>query len=102
MADEVVFTVGRWLVKQGSGAAFIEAWKALGDYFLSLPQPPGPGTLVQSAQNPGLFYSFGAWPSAEAVSEMRANPSTAAEMAKVSSHCEEFEPGMFRQVATAQ
>ena len=62
MAGDEVYTLGRWLVKAGQEATFIHAWKELGAFFLSLPEPPGPGTLVQSTDNPSLFYSFGPWP----------------------------------------
>ena len=67
MAGDETYTLGRWLVKAGQEAAFIEAWKELAAFFLSLPEPLGHGTLVQSSDNPSLFYSFGPWPNAEAV-----------------------------------
>jgi hypothetical protein len=70
MAGDGVYTLGRWVAKAGQEAAFIQAWREFGAFFLSLPEPPGPGTLVQSADNPGLFYSFGRWPSADAVAAM--------------------------------
>ena len=102
MAGDEVYTLGRWNVKAGQEAAFIQAWKELGAFFLSLPEPPGPGpgTLVQSAENPRLFYSFGPWPNAEAVAAMRRNPQTAREIGRLTALCEEATPGMFRRVAT--
>ena len=63
MAGVEGYTLGRWVVKAGQETAFIQAWKELGAYFSTLPEPPGPGTLVQNADIPGLFYSFGLWPS---------------------------------------
>ena len=101
MPPQEVFTFGRWVVTEGNEAGFIEAWKALGAYFRSLAQPPGQGSLVQSAKNPRLFYSFGPWPSAEAVAAMRADPRSADEIGKLGALCDEFEPGMFVLVATA-
>ena len=100
MAGDEVYTLGRWVVKAGQEASFIDAWKELGAFFLSLPEPPGPGTLVQSTNNPMLFYSFGPWPSAGAVAAMRANPGTPTVMGRLAALCEEATPCMFRLVAT--
>jgi hypothetical protein len=68
--------------------------------FGSLPGPPGPGSLVQSTDNPMLFYSFGPWPSAEAVAAMRANPDTSVAIGGFSALCDKAAPGMFSLVAT--
>ena len=46
MARETIYTVGRWLIMARKEQAFIAAWKGLGTYFLSLAEPPGPGTLL--------------------------------------------------------
>ena len=100
MATNEVYTLGRWLVKPGNDDLFVEAWKGLGTFFQLLPEPPGVGTLVRSVDNPRLFYSFGPWPSAQAVAAMRANPRTPAELAKVITLCEQAEPGTFSHVAT--
>ena len=100
MAKEEVYTLGRWLVKPGKEDLFVEAWKGLGRFFLLLPEPPGIGTLVQSVDNPCLFYSFGPWPSKEAVAAMRAHLNTPGELGKLIALCEEATPGTFRLVAT--
>lgn len=60
MSDEV-YTVGAWYVKDGMQSEFVEAWKALGRHFRTLPNPPGTGTLLQSIDEPQQFYSFGPW-----------------------------------------
>ena len=99
MADEI-YTLGVWRVKPGNEDAFIAAWKELGAYFLGLPQPPGPGRLIQSIDDAELFYSFGPWPSPEAVQAMRAHPVTPERIGKLSALCDEAKPGGFRLVAT--
>ena len=100
MADEI-YTLGLWRAKPGQEDAFIAAWKELGDFFSSLPNPPsGQGTLVQSLDDSRLFYSFGPWPSLGAVQQMRANPATPERIGKLSALCEEAKPGNFRLVAT--
>jgi hypothetical protein len=60
MSDEV-YTLGAWRVKNGRQREFVEAWLALGQYFASLPHPPGKGTLLQSVDDAQQFYSFGPW-----------------------------------------
>lgn len=98
---EDVYTLGVWRVKNGKQAEFVEAWKGLGRYFRSLAHPPGEGTLVQSLDEPQLFYSFGPWRSLEDVQEMRSHPDTPGEIAKLTELCEEARPGAYRVVATA-
>lgn len=100
MAGEI-YTLGAWRVKPGQEEAFISAWKELGDYFLSLPTPPGPGQLIQSLDDPHQFYSFGPWPSLEAVQAMRGDPRTPRMIGNLSALCDEAKPGGYRLVATA-
>ncbi|HEY5639841.1 MAG TPA: hypothetical protein VIW01_07290 [Dehalococcoidia bacterium] len=98
MADEI-YTLGVWKVKRGQEDRFIEAWKGLGRFFYSLPNPPGLGTLVQSADDPTRLYSFGPWKSMEDVQAMRSHPRSAEEIGKLRELCEEGGPGVFRVVA---
>jgi len=95
-----VYTLGVWKVKPGEEESFIAVWKELGDFFLSLPKPPGPGTLVQSLEDATLFYSFGPWNSLEDIQAMRAHPQASAMIGKLASLCETATPGSFRVVAT--
>ena len=95
-----VYTLGVWRVKPGQEAAFTATWKELGAFFMSLPQPPGPGTLVQSVQDPQLFYSFGPWKSLSDIQAMRADQRTPAMIGKLTALCSEAKPGAFRVVVT--
>lgn len=99
MANEV-FTLGAWRVKDGKETEFIEEWRALGRHFGSLGEPPGQGTLVQNVEDPHEFYSFGPWPSLDAVQAMRSHPDTPAVLGKLIALCDEGKPGTFRVVAT--
>ena len=102
MADEV-YTLGRWLVRSGREQEFIEVWRGLGAYFMSLPHPPGPGpgTLVQSMDDPRLFYSFGPWRSLDDIAAMRADSRTPAAIGRLMALCDEAAPGSYRVAATA-
>ena len=100
MAEEI-YTLGRWRTKPGQEETFIAAWKELGEYFLGLPKPPQKqGTLIQSLDDSQVFYSFGPWPTLEAVQEMRTNPATPERIGRLVALCEEANPGSFRLVAT--
>lgn len=96
-----VYTHGAWRTKEGKEADFIAAWQALGRYFAGLANPPGVGTLLQSVEDPQLFYSFGPWDRLEDIEAMRNQPETPAEIGKLMELCEEGRPGTFRVVATA-
>ncbi|MBI4492075.1 MAG: hypothetical protein HY690_04710 [Chloroflexi bacterium] len=99
--ENQVYTLGVWRVKPGQETAFVAAWKELGAFFMSLPEPPEPpGTLVQSLDDPQLFYSFGPWKSLEAIQAMRADPRTPAMIRQLAALCSEARPGNFRLVAT--
>src|SRR5512141_2873903 len=92
-----VYTLGMWRVKPGKEAEFIEAWKELGQLFSQLPQPPGgKGTLVQSLNDPLLFYSFGEWSSMEAIQAMRQDATAQDGIRQVAELCTEAKPGSFR------
>jgi hypothetical protein len=97
---EQVFTLGVWRAKPGQGKSFIEAWKALGEVFAQLPDPPaGVGTLLQSVSDPNLFYSFGPWRRLEDIQAMRGNPAAQEGIKRVAALCTEATPGAFRMVA---
>lgn len=95
------YTLGVWRVRQGRESEFIEAWKAVGTAFLQLPNPPGPGTLIQSESDPALFYSFGPWKRLEDIQAMREDAQSQAALQKLISLCTEAAPGTYRLVAQA-
>jgi hypothetical protein len=99
---ETIYTLGVWRVKPEREAEFINAWKDLGEIFSQLPFPPdGKGSLIQSLTEPTLFYSFGPWPSLEAVQVMRENPQAQAGIKRLRELCSEAVPGSFQLVAQA-
>lgn len=98
---EAVYTLGVWKVNPGRQAEFIAAWMALGQIFSELPHPPGTGTLLQSASDAELFYSFGPWKRLEDIQEMRNDPRAQAGIQRLIQLCTEATPGTFRVVAEA-
>jgi len=95
-----IYTLGVWKVKPGQEGAFIDAWKALGEVFATLPKPPSDrGMLVQSVNDSTLFYSFGPWRSLDDVQAMRSNPKAQEGIKRIAALCAEATPGAFRVVA---
>jgi hypothetical protein len=101
MSDDEYYTLGAWRVLDGKQDEFVAAWRALGRYFNGLPHPPGAGTLLQSIDEDREFYSFGPWRALEDIQEMRSQPETRKEIAKLLALCDEGQPGTYRVVATA-
>jgi hypothetical protein len=99
--DEQPYTLARWLVREGQQEAFVAAWRQLAVFFLSLREPPRWGTLLRSAEDPRLFYSFGPWPSMETIAAMRAHPDTAFEIGRLTELCEDAQLGTFLVEVTA-
>ena len=97
--NEVFYTHAMWRVLPGREAEFIATWMTLADVFGRLPDPPVRGTLLQSAADPLLFYSFGPWNSWEAIEAMRADPRSQAALRKIMALCVEATPGTFHVVA---
>lgn len=102
--SDVYFSHGMWRVKPGKEAEFIKAWKALGDIFRALPNPPGPGQgiLIQNVTDPLLFYTVGPWHSSEDLTAMRANPQAQAGIKRLEDLCDDGVRGTYRLVASAE
>jgi heme-degrading monooxygenase HmoA len=92
------YTHAMWRVRPGEEEAFVRAWSELADAFAALPGRPLWGTLIRSAADPALFYSFGPWRSAEDVAAMRADPAAQQALERVRSHCVEATPGPYELV----
>lgn len=55
---------------------------------------------MQSVDDPDLLYSFGPWPSLDAVQAMRDHADTPKVLGELMALCEEGKPGTFQVVAT--
>ena len=93
------YTLAMWRVKEGCEEEFMEAWSGeLAEFFLSLPNPPGTGTLIRNVDDPHLFYSFGPWKSLDDVRQMRSHPRTQEVMGNLRNLCEEVSAGDYEVV----
>jgi hypothetical protein len=96
----MAYTLGMWRVQPGQKAAFIAAWHELAALFRRLPQPPaGRGVLIQSVEEPDLFYSFGPWQSPDDVDAMRQDVAVQAALKQLHGLCSTANAGVYRIVA---
>ena len=93
--DNAVYTHALWRVTPGNEEAFIAAWSELSTVFSALDHSPVWGTLIRSATEPNLFYSFGPWQSAGDVEAMRSDENALTALAHLRSLCDEATPGMY-------
>lgn len=96
--DDQVYTHAMWRVRPGQEDEFIRAWSALADAFADLPRRPTWGALIQSTEDPTLFFSFGPWASLSDAAAMRADPGAQQAIARVRAHCTEATPGVYHLV----
>ena len=91
--SKLPYTLAMYRVRAGKEENFMEAWRSLAQTFCSLPEPPLWGTLVRSASDPSLFYSFGPWKDAVHVSAMRADAQAREAFERLGALCTEMTPG---------
>ena len=92
------YTHAMWRVKPGREEEFVRVWREeLAPAFRSV-SPEATGTLIQSMEDPQLFYSFGPWPSLEAMQEARRDPAAGAALVKLRDLCDQGSPGAYRVV----
>ena len=86
-----IWTLGRWTAKAGQEDAFVAAWEA----FARATKVDAPDTwavLARDRDIPQVFYSFGPWPSLEAIERWRGSEAFQQGIANVRNHLESFEP----------
>lgn len=97
--NERFYTLAVWRVKTGCQDDFVRLWtEELADHFLTL-NPSAKGTLIQSLEDTGLFYSFGPWESMDEMQAIRTDERTAELIAKLTALCHEAKPGPFKVIA---
>lgn len=97
-----LYTCGAWVVKPGKEQAFIQAWQDFADWTSQSQAGAGVGTLLQSADDPASFLSFGPWESAEAIAEWRSQPKFQEFIARARELCVEFHPQTMRLVGRSE
>jgi heme-degrading monooxygenase HmoA len=95
------YSSGHWTVKDGKEQEFIAAWlefvgwamESQGGVF----EPP---VLLQDADDPHRFQSFGAWADEKARAAWRSDPEFKPRIGKCVALCDDFKPHDMTAVAT--
>lgn len=85
------YTSGRWEVKAGEEQAFIERWTEFTQWSLENAAGARDFALIQDANDPSRFLSFGAWADSEAVETWRSSPDFRERLGRCRELCDEFE-----------
>jgi hypothetical protein len=94
------YTLAAWHVRNGQTDAFLQIWREeLANAFRAV-NPAARGTLIQSLDDPQLFYSFGPWASLEEMQAARVAPQVRAAISKLMGLCELATPGAYQVVLT--
>jgi heme-degrading monooxygenase HmoA len=93
-----VWTFGRWTVKPGKEAEFVDAWSALAREGSAELGPPEPPTLLRDREQPNVFVSFGPWASDADVARFRSSSAFRTAQERMRDLLASFEPMTFDEV----
>jgi heme-degrading monooxygenase HmoA len=96
--DEL-YTCGTWTVVPGQEDEFIAAWDDLAQWTKQNVAGARWATLVQDADQPSRFLTFGPWESAEAIEAWRASDGFRERIGRIRTLLDAFEPGTYRRRA---
>ena len=92
------YTLTLWKVKENNQEEFLNVWeKDFAPVFIKL-NPYSKITLIQSLDNPNIYYSFGPWINSEQMNTSRANEDYRNVISKLVSLCSEARPGSFKNI----
>ena len=96
--EHKAYMVALWRVIPGQEEAFRAAWLELAGVFVGHEHPALFGVLLQHQTDRSLFYSFGPWNSMADVEAMRRCPEAQDAFLRVTSLCDEAQPGVYEMV----
>jgi heme-degrading monooxygenase HmoA len=96
-----LYSAGIWTVKPGNEAAFIQTWDGLARWTTENIKDVLPAVLVQDAENPLKFISFGPWKDLDTLTAWRNTPAFRKAFAEFRTLCSEIQPRTMRCVAFA-
>ncbi len=97
-----LYTLGTWTVKPGNERVFIAEWETFARWTAKNLAGAGMAYLLQDAERPEQFISFGPWESAEHVRLWRERPEFRAFAVKVRELCSDFQPHTLSVVASSE
>jgi heme-degrading monooxygenase HmoA len=90
--------MGSWRPYEGQEDAFVARWEEFAEWASGMPGA-GRVTLARDLRQPGVFVSFAAWESIEAVRSWKASEEFRERMSRVQQHVDEFAPTELETVA---
>jgi quinol monooxygenase YgiN len=93
------YTSGDWRVKQGNEQEFIERWTEFVTWTKESAGGANEFFLIQQADVPQHFLSFGNWDDQSAVDSWRQSPDFAERLGRCRELCDEFTAHDFEPVA---
>jgi len=95
MNDEF-YTFNLWKIKDGNLDEFLHIWEEkLAQEFIKL-NPYSKVTLIQSLDNPNIYYSFGPWTKLDQMQAARSNVNYRSAISELVSLCDLSKSGSFK------
>jgi quinol monooxygenase YgiN len=92
------YNLALWKVKNNKQEEFLHIWEIdFASAFIKL-NPYSKVTLIQSLENPDIYYSFGAWIDLKEMQSARASDHYRSAISKLVALCTEARPGSFKNV----
>ena len=92
------YTLTSWKIKDNNEEEFLHIWESdFAPSFIKL-NPYSTVTLIQSLENPHIYYSFGPWINLEQLQSSRADEKYRTAISKLVSLCTEARPGSFKNI----
>jgi len=94
------YTLSLWKIKDGNRDEFLYVWKNefVSEYLRF--NPYSSATLIQSLENPNVYYSFSPWANLETLQSARSDEKVRAIISKLVELCIEAKPGSFKKIET--
>lgn len=99
--SKTVYTMGTWLVKQGSEQEVVDRWTELARWSKAAFEGALPVQLLRDEAKSARFISVGPWRSLEDVQTWRSSEGFQQRIAALKPLLEHFEPGLLRCVFLA-
>lgn len=98
MAEEEIYSVGIWSVKQGKEEAFLKIWTDLANWTMANKMGGISVVMLKDVEQNNLFISYGPWTSLESVQKWRQQSEFKAAFVKLKEVCNEIKPKTMRRV----
>ncbi len=93
-----IYSAGIWTVKPGMEEAFLRRWKEFAVWTDEHQEGVVGVVMVQDAEKPNVFISFGPWADLENIRQWRQTPAFAAAFRDFKDLCEKIEPHTMKGV----